>query len=148
MCVIPQRCCICGTMSLHWCRFIGVVVLWHHGAIASWSCDAMLVWCWSSSTVRLHDLEVGYGCLHRQRSCGNVLAHSVFKGMNTVAVPLPFNYVDRSWAMGVEKFFCFLLRIPTMTFMPSCFHLMAPLREDATGTSADWMIAAGAGAAA
>jgi hypothetical protein len=57
--------------------------------------------------VRLHDLEVGFGCLHRQRSCGNVSAHSVFKGMNTVAIPLLFNYVDRSWAMGVEKFFVF-----------------------------------------
>jgi hypothetical protein len=33
--------------------------------------------------------------------------------MNIVAVPLLFNYVDRSWAMGVDNFFCFLLRIPT-----------------------------------
>jgi hypothetical protein len=24
--------------------------------------------------------------------------------MNTIAIPLLFNYVDRSWAMGVEKF--------------------------------------------
>jgi hypothetical protein len=30
-------------------------------------------------------------------------AHSVFKGMNIVAIPLLFNYVDRSWAMGVQK---------------------------------------------
>jgi hypothetical protein len=30
--------------------------------------------------------------------------HSVFKGMNVVAIPLLFNYVDRSWAMSVENF--------------------------------------------
>jgi hypothetical protein len=38
--------------------------------------------------IQLHDLEVGFGCPLRQRSCGNVPAHSVFKGMNTVATPL------------------------------------------------------------
>jgi hypothetical protein len=27
--------------------------------------------------------------------------------MNTIVVPLLFNYVDRSWAMGVDNFFCF-----------------------------------------
>jgi hypothetical protein len=36
--------------------------------------------------VRLHDLEAGFGCLHRQRSCGNVPAHSVFKGMDSAVV--------------------------------------------------------------
>jgi hypothetical protein len=36
---------------------------------------------------------------------GTFLAHSVFKGMNTIIVPLLFNYVDRSWAMGVENIF-------------------------------------------
>jgi hypothetical protein len=87
---------------LHLWHYVDVPVLlhWCRGAVASWSCGAMLVRCWSSSTVRLHDLEVGYGCFHRQRSCGNVPAHSVFKGMNTAVVPLLFNYVDRSWAMG------------------------------------------------
>jgi hypothetical protein len=44
--------------------------------------------------VRLHDLEVGFGCLHRQHSYGNVPAHSIFKGMNTITIPLLFNYVD------------------------------------------------------
>jgi hypothetical protein len=73
------------------------------------SCGASLL-----RLVRLHDIEVGFGCLHRQRSCGNVPVHSVFKGMNIIAVLLLFNYIDRSWAMGVEDFFfCFLLRIPT-----------------------------------
>jgi hypothetical protein len=57
--------------------------------------------------VRLHDLEVGFGSLHRQCSCGNVPAHSVFRGMNIVTVSLLFNYVDISWAMVVEKFFVF-----------------------------------------
>jgi hypothetical protein len=33
--------------------------------------------------------------------------HSFFKGMNTIAISLQFNYVDRSWAMDVEKFFVF-----------------------------------------
>jgi hypothetical protein len=47
--------------------------------------------------VRLHDLEVGFVGLHRQCSCGNVPVHLVFKGMNTTATPLPFNYIDRSW---------------------------------------------------
>jgi hypothetical protein len=55
--------------------------------------------------VRLHDLEVGFSCLHRQHSCGNIPAHSVFRGMNIVAILLLFNYVDRSWAMGVETNF-------------------------------------------
>jgi hypothetical protein len=59
------------------------------------------------SLVRLHDLEVGFGYLHRYRLCGNVPVHSVFKAMNTVAVLLLFNYVDISWAMGVENFFVF-----------------------------------------
>jgi hypothetical protein len=34
--------------------------------------------------------------------------------MNIVAIPLLFNYLDRSWAMGVQKKNCFLLRIPTV----------------------------------
>jgi hypothetical protein len=72
---------------------------WHRGAVTPCSCGAGLL-----RLVRLHDLEVGFGCLHLQRSCGNVPAHSVFKGMNIVVVPLLFNYVDRSWAMGVENF--------------------------------------------
>jgi hypothetical protein len=88
-------CCCVGAVALvSWCR--GIVVPWHRGAVKSWSCDVMLMRCWSSSTVRLHDLEVGYSCLHRQHSCRNVPAHSVFKNMNTIVVPLLFNYVDRS----------------------------------------------------
>jgi hypothetical protein len=57
--------------------------------------------------VRLHDLEVGFGCLHRQHSCGNVPTHSVFKGMNTITTLLPFNYIDRSWEKVCRKFFVF-----------------------------------------
>jgi hypothetical protein len=50
--------------------------------------------------VRLHNVDVGFGCLQRQRSCGNT-AHSLFNGMDNAALlPLLFNYVDRSWAMG------------------------------------------------
>jgi hypothetical protein len=44
--------------------------------------------------VRLHDLEVGFGCLHQQHSCGNVPAHSVIKGMNTTATPLPYSCAE------------------------------------------------------
>jgi hypothetical protein len=109
MCVISRRCRTCGTTSLRRCCCTSVVVLWHHGVVALWSCDALLMWCWSSSTVRLHDPEVGYGCLHQQRSCGNVPAHSVFKGIHTVAVLLLFNYIDRSWAKGWRKFFVFCI---------------------------------------
>jgi hypothetical protein len=36
--------------------------------------------------------------------------HSIFKGMNTVAISLLFNYVDRSCAMGVENFFVFCFK--------------------------------------
>jgi hypothetical protein len=58
--------------------------------------------------VQLHDLEVGFRCLHRQRSCGNIPAHSIFKGMNTTTTPLPFNYIDRSWEKGLleKNVFC------------------------------------------
>jgi hypothetical protein len=112
MCVIPRRCRSCGTMLLRRCCCTGIMVAWHYGTVTSWCCGAMLVWCWSSSTVQLHDLEVGFGCLHQQRSCGNIPVHSVFKGMNTITIPLLFNYEDRSWAMGVEIFF--LLQTPTV----------------------------------
>jgi hypothetical protein len=57
--------------------------------------------------VWLHVFEVYFDCLYRQRSCGNVPTHSVFKGMITVTILLLFNYVDRSWATSVEKFFVF-----------------------------------------
>jgi hypothetical protein len=33
-------------------------------------------------------------------------------GMNITAILLLFNYVDRSWAMGVEIFFCFFASNP------------------------------------
>jgi hypothetical protein len=51
--------------------------------------------------VQLQDLEVGFVGLHRQRLCGNVIPLSVFKGMNTTATPLPYNYVVRSWGNGL-----------------------------------------------
>jgi hypothetical protein len=57
--------------------------------------------------VQLHDLEVSFGCLHRQCSCGNVPAHSFFKGMNTIATLLPFNYIHRSWERNCRKKFVF-----------------------------------------
>jgi hypothetical protein len=44
--------------------------------------------------VRLHDLEVGFGCLSRQCLCRNIPTHSVFKGMNTTAALLPYNSVE------------------------------------------------------
>jgi hypothetical protein len=42
--------------------------------------------------------------------------------MNTIVVPLLFNYVDRSWAMGVEKFFVFY-------FKSQHFHARASARR-------------------
>jgi hypothetical protein len=95
---------------------------WHRGDMTSWRYGAMLVRCWSSSTVWLHDLKVSFGCLHRQRSCGNVPAHSVFKGMNTVAIPLLFNYVDRSWALGLGIFLFSNSNPNTYLLEPACWH--------------------------
>jgi hypothetical protein len=73
-----------------------------------------LVRCWSSLTVRLHDLEVGFVGLHRQCSCGNVPVHSVFKGMNTIAALLPYSCVEQIIGYGCREKICFLLRIPTI----------------------------------
>jgi hypothetical protein len=42
----------------------------------------------------LHDLEVGFVGHHRQNSCGNIPAHSVFNGMNTYATPLPYSFIE------------------------------------------------------
>jgi hypothetical protein len=67
----------------------------HRMCVIPWrrcSCSAGLV-----RLIRLHDTEVGFVGLHQQRLCGNVPAHSVFKGMNTTATPLPFKYIDKSW---------------------------------------------------
>jgi hypothetical protein len=82
--------------------------------------EAPLVRCYLLWLVRLHDLEAGFGYLHRQRSCGNVPAHSVFKGIDFVAISLLFNYVDRSWAMGVENFFLFSASNPNLPYMEWC----------------------------
>jgi hypothetical protein len=78
-----------------------------------YSCGAGLLW-----LVRLHELEVGFVSLHRQRSCGNVPAHSVFKGMNTTATSFPFNYIDRSceWLCRGKNYF--MLRTPTVVSEP------------------------------
>jgi hypothetical protein len=65
--------------------------------------EALLLRCWSSSTGTNTRIEVGFCCLHQQRLCGNVPAHSVFKGMNTTATLLPFNYIDRSWEKVCRK---------------------------------------------
>jgi hypothetical protein len=94
---VALRCCATAIALVSWC--CGTMAPWHHGAVVPCSCGAGLL-----RLVRLHDLEVGLGCLHRQRSCGNIPAHLVFKGMKPLAIPLLFNYIDRSWAMGVGIF--------------------------------------------
>jgi hypothetical protein len=65
--------------------------------------------------VRLHDLEVGFGCLHRQCSCGNVPAHSVFKGMNSTAIIITIQLCREIMGYGLEEIFYFLHRIPITT---------------------------------
>jgi hypothetical protein len=57
--------------------------------------------------VWLHDLEVGFGCHPWQRSCGNVPANSVFKGMNTSATLLPYSCIEYIMGYGCREIFLF-----------------------------------------
>jgi hypothetical protein len=102
-----RRCCAAGFLVL---VYLLLLLCWtgarmtfvHRMCVIpqrSYSCGASLL-----RLVWLHDLEVSFFSLHRQCSCGNIPVHLVFKGMNTTATPLPFNYIDRSW----ERFdFCY-----------------------------------------
>jgi hypothetical protein len=74
--------------------------------------------------VRLYDLDVGFGCLHRQHSCGNVPAHSVFKGMNTTSTPFPFNYIDRSCEKVCRKKIVFCCEPQQQQLLHRCTHII------------------------
>jgi hypothetical protein len=91
---------VVAPVLLHLCR--GVVAPWHGGAMAPYSCGAGLHRLYDYTTLRPTSVvfidNVRTGTFpHTQSS--RVWIMSLF--------PLLFNYVDKSWAMGVEKNFVF-----------------------------------------
>jgi hypothetical protein len=65
--------------------------------------------------VRVHDLEVGFGYLHRQCLCGIVPTHFVFKGMNSITVNITVQLHRKIMGYGCRNFFIFY-------FEPQQFH--------------------------